>query len=348
MRLRHLVVVGVVCTLGVASAAAQWINHPTPGIPRTKDGKPNLAAPAPRTADRKPDLSGVWSINGLGVVASITDVEMLPWAQAVYKERLATYGHDDPAANCLPEGPRSGLAGLDPVRIVQSPHLIVVVYESGPVRQIFLDGRPHPKDPTPTWMGYSVGKWEGDTLVVETTGFNDRTWLDFTGHPHSEALRVTERFRRTNFGTMQLAITYTDPKAYAKPWTVTLPVAYQADTDLIENVCLENEKDRPKLVGRIQDEKSREVIVARCVLAGYVGSYDAGPLGGWEVVLDGDDLKIKMSPDGARLPLIPQSDTQFVFHALGGSVRFVPDAKGVAMQMILTIVEGDIPVMRKP
>jgi hypothetical protein len=347
MRLRHLVVVGMVCTLGVASAAAQWINHPTPGIPRTKDGKPNLTAPTPRTADRTPDLSGVWIISGLAAATSITDVEMLPWAQAIYKERQATYFHDDPASNCLPEGPRSGLAGLEPVRIVQTKHLIVMLYEPGAVRHIFLDGRPHPKDPNPTWMGYSVGRWERDTLVVETTGFNDRTWLDFSGHPHSEALHVTERFRRGNFGSMQVSITYTDPKAYAKPFSVTLPASYLADTDLIETVCNENEKDRPRLVGRLADEKSREVKVARTVLAGYVGSYDAGFLGAWEVVLDGDDLKLKMSADGARLPLIPQSDTQFVFQALGGSIRFIPDATGKATQLILTIVEGDIPVMRK-
>ena len=347
MRLRHLVVGGVVCALGVAPAAAQWINHPTPGIPRTKDGKPNLAAPAPRTADRKPDLSGMWNIGGLGAVANITEVEMLPWAQALYKERQATHFHDDPAANCLPEGPRSGISGLEPLRIVQTKHLIVILYETGATRQVFLDGRPHPKDPTPTWMGYSVGRWEGDTLVVETTGFNDRTWLDFGGHPHSEALHVAERFRRTNFGSMQVSMTFTDPKTYVKPFTVTLPASYLADTDLIETVCLENEKDRPRMVGRISDEKAREVKVARRVLVGYAGSYDAGFLGAWEVVLDGDDLKIKMSPDGARLPLIPQSDTQFVFQALGGSVRFVPDATGKATQLILTIVEGDIPVMRK-
>jgi hypothetical protein len=144
--------------------------------------------------------------------------------------------------------------------------------------------------------------------VVETTGFNDRTWLDFAGHPHSEALHVTERFRRTNFGSMQLDITYTDPKTYTKPFSVKLPVFYQADTE---------------------------------------GSYDVGPLGTWQVVLDGDELKIQMAPDAPRLPLFAVSDTQFVFQSLGGQVRFVPDAAGVATQLILTIVEGDIPAMRK-
>ena len=348
MRAR-LLAVGCALLAGCAApAAAQWINHPTPGIPRTKDGKPDLAAPVPRTPERKPDLSGHWSIGGLSAATNLTETEMLPWAQALYKERLDTYGHDDPASNCLPEGPRTGLTGLDPLRIVQTPNLVVILYESGLPRQVFMDGRAHPKDPTPTWMGYSIGRWDDDTLVVETTGFNDRTWLDFSGHPHSEALHVTERFRRTNFGSMQLTITYTDPKTYTKPFTVTLPMAYQADTDLIENVCLENEKDRPKLVGRPSDEKANEKRVAPSVLAGYVGSYDFGPLGTWRVSLDGDVLKVQMADGSPRLPLLPQSETHFTIQAVGGSLRFVPDARGVASEMVLTIVEGDFAAMRKP
>jgi hypothetical protein len=347
MRVRAFVLGCSVLSACVLPAGAQWINHPTAGIPRTADGKPDLNAPAPRTAERHPDLTGMWSIGGLGAVANITDVAMLPWAEALYKERLDTYGHDDPAANCLPEGPRTGLAGLDPLRIVQTPTLIVVLYEAGPVRQIYLDGRPHPTDPTPTWMGYSVGTWDGDTLVVETTGFNDRTWLDVTGHPHSEALRVTERFRRTSFGAMELSITYDDPKTYARPWSITLPVFYLPDTDLLETVCLENEKDRPKLVGRVDDERRAAQTIDRNVLVGYVGSYDVGPLGVWQVRLDGDELRVQMTPGGARLPLIAQSRTRFAFHALGGTITFVPGADGVATRMVLTVVEGDFPAARQ-
>src|SRR6185295_15890104 len=152
------------------------------------------SAPAPRTAEGRPDLSGMWQIGGLGYATNITDVEMLPWAQAVFKKRLATYGNDDPAVSCLPEGPRSSLAGLDPLRIIQAPGMVAILYETGPFRQIFADGRPLPKDPNPTWMGYSVGPGEGDTFVVDTAGYNVKAWLDFVGHPHSEALRVTERF----------------------------------------------------------------------------------------------------------------------------------------------------------
>ena len=205
-RMTFVPVMAFVCLVAIIPgiAAAQWIEHPTPGIPRTADGKPDLTAPAPRAADGKPDLSGLWFIGGLGHATNITSVEMLPWAQKVYTQRLATYGHEDPVVSCLPEGPRAGLHGLEPLRIVQVPTMTLVLYESSPMRQIFTDGRALPKDPNPTWMGYSIGRWDGDTFIVETAGYNDKTWLDFRGHPHSEALRVTERFKRTDFGHMRL------------------------------------------------------------------------------------------------------------------------------------------------
>ena len=161
-------------TLVAAPAGAQWLNYPTPGIPRTKDGKPNLTARAPRAADGKPDMSGMWSIGGLGTAFNITNVEMLPAAEAVFRKRLETYANDDPAGACLPEGPRAGLAGLDPFRIIQSRNVTVVLHETGTYRQIYTDGRPLPKDMNPTWMGYSIGRWDGDTFVVTTAGYNDK------------------------------------------------------------------------------------------------------------------------------------------------------------------------------
>lgn len=277
MRLRPLAPTLVVSSLAVLASVApvhaQWIDHPTPGIPRTADGKPNLAAPVPRTADGKLDLSGIWMASGLGYATNITNVEMLPWAQKVYQVRTATYGHEDPAVGCLPEGPRAGISGLEPFRIVQTPYVSFFMYETSPVRQVFSDGRAMPPDPTPSWMGYSIARWDGDTFVVDTTGFNDRTWLDFTGHPHSEALHVTERFRRTDFGHMQLAITYEDPKTYTKPWTINVAVSLFPDTDLLENVCLENEKDRERLVGRVSDDRKASKKVAREILARYAGTY---------------------------------------------------------------------------
>jgi hypothetical protein len=241
-----------------AASDAQWLDYPTPGIPRTPDGKPILTAPPPRAADGKPDLSGVWQIAGLGYATNITDVAMLPSAERLYKQRRDTYGNEDPAGRCLPEGPRSSLAGLEPLRIVQTPNLTAIHYEIGNFREIFTDGRRLPKDPNPTWMGYSVGRWEGDTLVVETSGFNDKTWLDFRGHPHTEALKITERFRRQDFGHMRLDMTFEDPGAYTKPWTITMMVTLLPDMELLESVCLENEKDYARLVGKVVDEKKAE------------------------------------------------------------------------------------------
>ena len=330
-----------------ATVTAQWIDHPTPGIPRTADGKPNLSAPAPRTADGKPDLSGLWIIGALGHATNITNVEMLPWAQKVHKERLATYGHEDPVVSCLPEGPRAGLHGLEPVRIVQVPTMTLVLYESSPMRQIFTDGRALPKDLNPTWMGYSIGRWDGDTFVVETTGYNDKTWLDFSGHPHSEALRVTERFRRVDFGRMELAITYEDPKTYVKPWTINTMVFFVPDTEQLEYVCQENEKDRHRLVGRVSDEQKSAKKVPRAVLARYAGTYEVDMLGTFIVTVDGDELKIEMAGGGGKQPTIAQSDTLFSFPTVGGSIRFVADGQGPATHFFMTIVEGDIKGTRK-
>ena len=328
-------------------AEAQWINHPTPGIPRTADGKPDLTAPTPRASDGKPDLSGIWAANGLGYSTNITSVEMLPWARKVYEARSATYGHEDPASNCLPEGPRAGLAGLEPFRIVQTPHVSFFMYESSPARQIFADGRKLPEDPTPSWMGYSVARWEADTFVVDTAGYNDRTWLDFTGHPHSEALHMTERFQRTDFGHMQLSITFEDPKAYTKPWTINVAVNLVPDTEMLEYVCLENEKDRPRLVGRASDDRSASKKVSRDILARYVGVYDVAMLGVWTVSLDGDDLKIEMGDGGGKQGVIPHSDTVFGYPPIGGPVQFTTDAKGQVTGFVVTVVEGDIPAKKR-
>ena len=197
------------------------------------------------------------------------------------------------------------------MKFVQTPGLLLVVYEDAPTRQIFLDGRELPRDPNPSWMGYSVGHWEGDTLVVDTTGFNDRTWLDLAGHPHTEALHVTERFRRPDFGHIQLQITFDDAKAYVKPWTIAVDVDFAPDTELLENVCNENEKDRSHLVGSLQDEKNDEVNVSRTILSRYAGSYSAGPLGILRVTVDGDQLAIELPGGGGRHTPIAKSEEDF-------------------------------------
>ena len=241
-----------------ASPSAQWLGYPTPGIPRTPDGKPNLTAPAPKTADGKPDLSGLWLTRGIYIGNIARDLKeeppMQPWAAELYKQRRDTLSKDDPTGRCIPGGVPRSTAVPYPFKILTTTsNIVVVLYEAvHAYRQIFTDGRPLPKDPNPNWMGYSIGRWEGDTFVVESSGFNDNVWLDNNGHPAGESLRVTERFRRKNFGSMDVEITVDDPKTYTRPWNVTLPLVFQPDTEMLEYICPENEKDYDRLQGKGQ------------------------------------------------------------------------------------------------
>jgi hypothetical protein len=244
-----------------AAPSAQWINYPTPGIPRTPDGKPNLTAPAPKLPDGKPDLSGLWLTDGIYIGDIAKDLkEPVPfqqWAADLYKRRRANESKDDPTGRCIVGGVPRSTAVPYPFKTLHATNgTFVILYEAvHSYRQIFTDGRPLPKDPNPQWFGYSVGKWEGDTLVVQSAGFNDNVWLDNFGHPATENLRVTERFKRKDFGHMSIDITIDDPKTYTKPWTVTLPLKYQPDTEMIEYMCTENEKDYDRLVGGTPAEK---------------------------------------------------------------------------------------------
>jgi len=230
------------------SPALQWPRKIMPGVPRTADGKPNLSAPTPKTADGKPDITGLWLPQG-GYVGNIAkdlkpeDVPYQPWAEEVYKHRRETDSKDDPTAQCIVGGvPRSDAVPY-PFKILQQPNEVVILYEAvHSYRQIFTDGRPFPEDPQPTWFGYSIGHWEGNDFVVQTSGFNDKGWLDNFGKPATEVLKVTERFRRKDFGHMDILITIDDAKAYTKPWTVTIPLTFQADGELIEYICDENNK----------------------------------------------------------------------------------------------------------
>ena len=250
-------------------APAQWLDYPDPATPRTGDGKPNLSAEAPRAANGKPDLSGIWqpeaatvqqmsrysrgAQNGLGeadptiyflnILNDFTpaDSPLRPAAAAAFNTRPPG---DVPASHCQPWG----MPMLDtipyPAKIVQTPGVIYILSEADmSFRQIYTDGRQHTPDPQPSWQGYSVGKWEGDTLVVDTVGFNDRSWLDAFGHRHSDAMRITERFHRVDFGRTELQLTVDDPKTFAKPFTIQFNLRLLPDTDLIESFCSENEKD---------------------------------------------------------------------------------------------------------
>jgi len=236
--------------------SAQWLNVPTPGVPRTADGKPNLNAPPPKAADGHPDLSGIWMPNtrylqDLAAGMKPGDVPYQPWAAQLTQERAnGARGKDDPAAFCVPGMPKLIVLPY-PYKIYQLPNVIVILYEGFTTfRQIFIDGRALPKDPQPSWLGYSVGKWEGDTLVVDTVGINDKTWMDNAGRPHSDALHTIERYRRSSFGTLDVTLTIDDPKAYTRPWTVDeSPSRLVLDQDLLEYVCTENNKDVEHLAG---------------------------------------------------------------------------------------------------
>jgi hypothetical protein len=242
-----------------AGAPAQWLNYPTPGIPRTADGKPNLAAAAPRTVDGKPDLSGLWEPVSMGADPQFTDIAknvagglpFQPWAAEAVKARRADLNKDDPDGHCQPLGLIKMHLHPYPRKMIQVPGLLLILFERNTeYRQIFTDGRPLPADPQPGYNGYSVGKWDGDTLVVESIGFKDGLWLDISGTPLTDAAKVTERFRRPNFGTLEIAVTVDDPKAYTKPWSIMVNQTIALDTDMLEFVCQENEKDVPHLVGK--------------------------------------------------------------------------------------------------
>jgi hypothetical protein len=246
-----------------APAAGQWLNYGSAGIPRLPDGKPNLSAPLPRTADGRPDLSGIWAAE-CSIIGRDTcfvsrspffdlardlkpeDVQMTPWASAIQTQRESRDHIDDPYGYCLPPGvPRIDYAG-GAFKMLTTPGVTAFLYETlvGMIfRQVFTDGRTLPASSESTWLGYSVGRWDGDTFVVDTNGLKDAGWLDTRkARPHSDALRVTERFRRTNFGHMDLTITINDPKAYLKPWTAKILLNLLPDTELLEAFCDNHEK----------------------------------------------------------------------------------------------------------
>jgi hypothetical protein len=222
---------------------AQWLHYPTAGLPRTPDGKPDLVAPTPKTAEGKPDLSGIWlpadNIHFMDLAADLKpeDPPYQPWAKALAEKRQEGVHKD----------------GAHPFKIVQMPRELIILYETSTndvFREVFTDGRALPKDPQPAWKGYSVGKWEGDTLVVDTIGFNDKGWIDTEkGRPQTEALHVTERFQRRNVGTMELNITIDDPKAYTKPWSAKINLKLVPDTELMETSC-ENSRGVEHMVGK--------------------------------------------------------------------------------------------------
>jgi hypothetical protein len=259
-----------------ASLDAQWFKYPTASVPRTSDGKANLAAPTPRTPDGKPDFSGMWltgdgrpcpakddefqvcgpelPISKYGInmnVAARGGMPYQPWASEQNKTQVEQNSRDDPHARCMPDT-FVRLYGLPHMqKFIQIPGLLVMLYEmNANYRQVFLDGRPLPVDPQPSWQGYSVGKWDGDTLVVDSIGFRDGQWLDMAGSPLTDAAKVRERIRRPDFGHLEVEVTVDDPKGYTKPWTVTFKQNVVLNTELVDEMCIENEKSNKHMVGK--------------------------------------------------------------------------------------------------
>lgn len=233
------------------SANSQWLDYPTPGIPRTKEGNPDLLAPAPKMADGKPDLSGIWGRGGRAPDAPDALLTVQGRASVERFRASRSNNRHTNLAQCLPHF----LLQVVPdalYKIVQTPGLIVILYESPGMplpRQIFTDGRPLPESPGPSWMGYSVGHWDGNILVVETAGFNDRGIVPVSGVPMTETTRVTERFERVDFGHLKLQVTLEDPQTFTKPWTFRLAPQLQADTELLEWVCENNDDILRHMVG---------------------------------------------------------------------------------------------------
>jgi hypothetical protein len=282
--------------------SAQWLTLPTPGIPRTADGKPDFSAPAPRTADGRPELTGLW--RSVGVRGDLRDeTKVQAWALTAMAEHERNYYRDGPHMQCLPQGPAytggAGGGGGTMRRIVQSPTVIAILNPDLPI-----------------WQGYSVGRWDGDTLVVESNGYNDKTWLHPEGLSHTENLRVTERYRRLDFGHMQVDVTYDDPGTFDDPLHAVVALEYAADDEMLELVCNEATEGGTKhWVGdKTLDARVTAVEVAPEILAKYVGTYE----GIWldfpttvEVTLEDGALFLARN-GGEKSELVAQSETTFV------------------------------------
>lgn len=277
MRNRKLWMIVVLAAAPLLSA--QWLNYPSPGIPRTADGKPNLSARTPRGAHGRPDLSGLWQTesappamlnrlipdgtNGAGeeplsqyFINIFSDfkpeeVPFRPAAAQSFEQRARNFTNVSPISHCLPEGMPLLEMAPAPYKIVQTNGVIFLLYERDTTyRQVYTDGRKLPVDPQPSWLGYSIGRWDGDSLVVDTIGFNDRGWLDARAHTHSEAMHLTERFHRLDFGHMEVQLTIDDPQTYTRPFTIKLKQRLLPDSDLLESYCAENEKDAGHVVSK--------------------------------------------------------------------------------------------------
>lgn len=353
-------IAGLLLLAFVAPVEAQWLDFSTPGIPRTADGRPDLAAAPPRTIDDRPDMSGLWV--PVQITGDFLDAENIrPWARDRIAANTKNFFGDDPRFHCLPSGPGAYPAGSSEDglrRIVQSPDFIAILNSDMTYRQIFLDGRQLEADPFPTWTGYSVGRWDQDTLVVESNGYNDQTWIHREGLPHTDALRITERYRRIDFGHIQLDVTYEDQGTFYRPVNGSILMEYRADTMLLETVCNESTTGRTHWGGAITDAEKKTVDVPQDVLARYVGTYRGrwlGRLTTAEVTLENGVLYLDRSPpysetgvtEAGKSRLIAQSQDAFECECGLGFV-FSGDVDGKAAEVLEVHVSGAWTFARVP
>lgn len=335
--------------LASTTASAQWLDLPTPGIPRLPDGKPNPSAPAPRAPDGNPDLSGLWK--PAIVTGDLRDPKNFkPWVREAMAAHEKDYYKHGPHMQCLPQGPGNiagnGGGGGGYKRIVQGASTLAILNADLTYRQVFMDGRKLEADPLPIWMGYSVGRWEGGTLVVDSNGYNAKTWLHPEGLVHSEKLRITERYRRPDFGRLIVDVTYTDPDAFEKPLQAVVEMRYSADDEMLELVCNEAAQNASDhwTGNKLTDAAQKAVDVPEKVLAGYVGRYS----GIWlnnpttvEITLEQGRLAVSRN-GSARFALVAQSETTFVCPTCqwGQPYVFTPGPDGVATQVSEVQVSG--------
>ena len=346
--MRHLFCAVLALSVSVPGFA-QWIDTPTPGVPRLADGKPNLSAPAPVAADGKPDLSGLW--RPVGVSGDLRDTGLIqPWVREAMAGHERNYYKDGPHMRCLPSGPGTiagnGGGGGGFKRIVQGGAMVAILNPDLTYRQVFMDGRKLEADPLPTWMGYSVGRWDGTSLVVESNGYNAKTWLHPEGLVHTEQLRITERYSRPQFGRLQIDVTYTDPGAFERPLHAVVEMRYAVDDEMLELVCAESAANSSEgwTGNKLTDAAQAAVEVPASVLADYVGRYQ----GLWldnpttvEITLESGRLLVNRNGGGTRA-LVPQSETTFVCPTCqwGQPYVFTRGADGVATQVSEVQVSG--------
>ena len=341
----RLLLTALALLVATTPAGAQWVDRKTPDIPRKADGTPNLTAPAPRAPNGKPDFTGVW--NSEPPASRPVAANLQPWVNDLVRQRQQEHFKTRPAYQCLPSGPEAEKFG-GWKRILQTPTAIAILSDDLTYRVIHMDGRTLEANPAPNWMGYSVGRWEGDTLVVDSNGFNEKTWASRYGVSHTEALRVTERYRRSDFGHLQVEVTFTDPRVFVKPWSVRL----REWSWLPIRKCSRRSARKAATNGRtgLSDAANQAVSVPSDVLARYVGVY-SGTLPGEHADGRSDALgrridrhaRQRRGPQGSRPPAVPRTlipQSQTLFEGLGLGYQFIVDDKGVATAVVEIHVSG--------